>query len=178
MKFIKCPSLCLVIQSEVKRFKVFAEAASQGLLLFLTDLTLPPVSLVRNVENGFTGQYLPAKRVRRKMWIAPETHPVPCSSPAGSPRQHLRSMQTSYSLHCSLTLTDISAVFSIKITAILSDLSYPTYFSFPGTTRNYGFSTQGRNTSYKVDNRHQKNQTEFHSKICYLISMTWIQLHL
>lgn len=62
VKFIKCLSLCLVIQSEVKGLKVFPETASQGLLLFLADLTLSPVRLVGNIKDGFTGQDLPAER--------------------------------------------------------------------------------------------------------------------
>lgn len=62
VKFINCLFLCLVIQSEVKGLKVFPEAASQHLLLFLADLTLPPVRPVRNIKNGFTGQHLPAEK--------------------------------------------------------------------------------------------------------------------
>lgn len=65
MKFIKRSSLCLVIQSKVIGLKVFPEAASQGLLVFLTDLTLPPVRFTRNIKDGFTGQDLPAERAQR-----------------------------------------------------------------------------------------------------------------
>jgi hypothetical protein len=73
----KVPSLCLVIQSEVKGFKVFPEALSQDFLLFLADLTLPPVRLVRNIKNGFTGHYLSTEKSQRSQNgdYSPQRHP-------------------------------------------------------------------------------------------------------
>lgn len=72
MKFIKRSSLCLVIQSKVIGLKVFLEAASQGLLVFLTDLTLPPVRFTRNIKDGFTGQDLPSKLQRKILFNSVE----------------------------------------------------------------------------------------------------------
>lgn len=139
MKFIKCPSLCLVIQSEVKGLKVFAEAASQGLLLFLADLTLPPVRLVWNIKDGFTCQNLPAERAQRShnRISLPTPPPTTTFLSCHSITQRRRANSSDFT-HTIFSCPECHLCHSIKIIPILSDQlrsylilkpSNPIYFS-------------------------------------------------
>lgn len=116
VKFMKCLSLCLIIQSEVKGLKVFPEAASQHLLLFLADLTLPPVRLVRNIKDGFTGQYLPAEKSKNGQY-----QPEAPSSLYSTPARELSSASPEEGLPILLTLFIPFSLAQSVISTILSE---------------------------------------------------------
>lgn len=125
VKCIKCLSLCLVIQSEVKGLKVFPETASQGLLLFLANLTLPPVRLVRNIKDGFTGQDLPVERPQsqnKQYQSEPSYYSLARALLSITQRRHTHPLTLLYTISLAMSVTSAkNGTIIIKIVPILSD---------------------------------------------------------